>query len=141
MKDLLKQADQYCAERGLRFTDTRREVLAIIAKSKKPITSYEILEKLSKSVKKPQPPIVYRATDFLREHGFIHRIESLNAFVTCQEGHQHRGSQFMICDDCGKAIEAHLCSVPDSIAAQSKKVGFDLQFWNLELHGQCKDCA
>lgn len=141
MKDLLKGAEKYCEEHGLRFTDTRREVLSIIAKSRKPITSYDILEKLAKTVKKPQPPIVYRATDFLREHGFVHRIESLNAFVVCQEGHQHRGSQFMICDKCGTAIEAHVCHIPDSIAAQSKKIGFNLQFWNLELHGICRDCA
>lgn len=137
---LLKSAEKYCEENGLRFTETRRAVLSIIAGSKKPITSYEILDKLDKTVKNPKPPIVYRATDFLREHGFIHRIESLNAFVTCQEGHQHRGSQFMVCDSCGRAVEAHLCHLPDSIAAQLKKEKFDLQFWNIELHGRCKAC-
>ena len=139
--NVLKTAEEFCDAQGLRFTDTRKLVLGIIAKAKKPITAYEILDKLEGKVKNPKPPIVYRATDFWQSHGFVHKIESLNALVACQEGHQHRGSQFMICDGCGKAFEIHLCHMPEEISKQAKKEGFALTFWNLELHGRCQGCG
>ena len=75
---ILQAAEKFCEENGLRFTDTRIDVLRIISASKKPITAYEILEKLGKTIKNPKPPIVYRATDFWQSHGFVHKIESLN---------------------------------------------------------------
>ena len=51
------------------------------------------------------PTTVYRALDFLVEHGFIHRIESKNAFFACCEiGVPHEG-QFLICDSCGDTVE------------------------------------
>ena len=140
MNDVVKKAEEYCEEKGLRFTPTRRDVLGIIARSTKPITAYEILDELKSTVKNPKPPIVYRATDFLQEHGFIHRIESLNGFVLCAADHHHHGSQFMICDSCGKATEAHLCDILPSVSAKAEKAGFDLSHWNLELHGRCGDC-
>lgn len=140
-EDVLQLAEKFCDEHKLRFTDTRQYVLDIVASAKKPITAYEILDALGGKVKNPKPPIVYRATDFWQSHGFIHKIESLNAFVTCQEGHQHHGSQFMICDTCGKASEIHLCHIPESIAKKADQVQFDVLYWNLELHGRCQACC
>ena len=138
---ILKDAEIYCEEKGLRCTPTRRLVLDIIAKAKKPITAYEVLDALKPHVKNPKPPIVYRATDFWQEHNFIHKIQSLNAFMTCREGHQHSGSQYMICDTCGDVTEIHLCSMPDTISKAAKKSGFTADFWNLELHGRCQRCV
>ena len=137
---ILKDAAQYCDENGLRNTQTRQLVLGIVAEAKKPITAYQILEALKPHIKNPKPPIVYRATDFWQEHYFIHKIESLNAFMVCREGHQHSGSQYMICNACGDVTEIHLCSMPDNIANAAKKSGFTADFCNLELHGRCKTC-
>ena len=138
---IVKEAEAYCDENGLRFTKTRQLVLSTIAKSKKPITAYEILEALKPYVKNPKPPIVYRATDFLQEHSFIHKIESLNAFMVCRESHQHSGSQYMICNQCGDVSEIHLCSIPTNIAAAAQKAKFEPEYWNLELHGLCGGCV
>jgi Fur family zinc uptake transcriptional regulator len=39
--------------------------------------------------------------------GFVHRLESLNAFVACAEPHDHSHSMtaFAICDKCGQVTE------------------------------------
>ncbi|MGB4058039.1 MAG: hypothetical protein WBK77_08155 [Alphaproteobacteria bacterium] len=68
---------------------------------RKPLGAYEIPERLGKKIKNPKPPTVYRAIEFWAEHGFIHRVESLNAYVACEAGHQHKSAQFMVCNDCG----------------------------------------
>lgn len=138
---LLKTYDTYCKEAGLRASEPRRYVLEIIAGADKPATAYEILDALGKKIKSPKPPTVYRALESLSEHGFIHRIESLNAYIACGEGHRHQGSQFMICDSCGHVEEIHLCSVPDSLQKQAAAKDFTIKYWNVELHGQCAQCS
>ena len=101
----------------------------------------DILKALGKYIDNPKPPTAYRAIEFLMEHDYIHRIESLNAYVVCGTDHRHHGSQFLVCDSCGKVIEAHLCDVPDDLNQQAKRQGFTLSRWDAELHGTCADCA
>jgi Fur family zinc uptake transcriptional regulator len=91
-KAALKKATEYCEAHKHRLTEPRLAVLKIIAESAKPLGAYEILEKLGKTIKNPKPPTAYRAIEFWQEHGFIHRIESLNAYIACEAGHQHKGS-------------------------------------------------
>ena len=44
-----------------------------------------------------QPPVAYRALDFLVENGFVHKIERLNAFVACALPGTVHSPAFMIC--------------------------------------------
>ena len=87
----LKQVESYCEEHKHRLTQPRVEVLKIISSSKKPLGAYEILDRLDGVMKNPKPPTVYRAIEFWQQIGFIHRIESLNAYDACEAGHQHKG--------------------------------------------------
>lgn len=138
---LVRAVEAYCKERGIRFTEPRQRVLEIIASANKPVGAYAVLESLGAHIDNPKPPTAYRAIDFLVEHGFVHKIESLNAFVVCSTDHRHMGSQFMVCDHCGKVIEAHLCHLPKDLATAAQKQGFTLSRWDAELHGTCRDCA
>ena len=138
--DIIKYAQAVTLEKGVRLTDGRRAVLEIIASAPKPLGAYDVLEKLGAYIDNPKPPIAYRALEFLQENGFIHRIESLNAYITCCANHHHEGSQFMICDKCGDVEEAHLCSVPEALQLKTQSAGFKTRYWNVELHGLCVGC-
>jgi Fur family zinc uptake transcriptional regulator len=137
---IIKTATEFCEANKHRLTDPRLEVLKIISASKKPMGAYEILENLAKTMNNPKPPTAYRAIDFWQEHGFIHRIESLNAFVGCHAGHSHEGSQFMVCDDCGEVEEVHLCHLPNALEKKVQDNGFKMARWSTEIHGQCQLC-
>lgn len=137
---LIRDVEQSCKEQGVRFTEPRKFVLEIVAGADKPMGAYDILAALGKYIDNPKPPTAYRAIEFLTEQGLIHRIESLNAYVACGTDHRHKGSQFLICDSCGKVVEAHLCEVPAGLAEQAKQKGFVLSGWSAELHGHCADC-
>ena len=139
-KEAIRSFEDFCIEHNLRITPPRLNAYRIVYEATKPITAYEVLEELGKTTKSPKPPTAYRALDFLSEHGFIHRIESLNAYVSCHEQHQHRGSQFMICDTCGHVEEIHLCSLPETLEKKVKSEKFNMKYWNVEIHGQCTDC-
>ena len=81
--DALRNADEICKSKGLRFTALRRRVLEIIWAKHEPTGAYDILEELSTNKARAAPPTVYRALNFLLKHGFVHKIESLNAFLGC----------------------------------------------------------
>ena len=140
-KPIEKKALEFCFKNKHRYTEPRKKVLKIVASSKKPLKAYEILEKLGLELNNPKPPTAYRAIEFWQKYNFIHRIESLNAYSACISDHLHSGTQFMICDDCGKVMESTSCELPSKIQKELKKKQFRTTKWNLEISGQCNDCS
>jgi len=141
VEDALAAADKLCAEQGLRFTPLRRRVLELVWSSHKPVGAYALLDKLRSEDLGSAPPTVYRALDFLIEHGLIHRIERMNAFIGCSHpGEAHRGF-FLICGDCGNAEELHSDGMAETIAASASRRGFTAREMTLEVTGVCADCG
>jgi Fur family zinc uptake transcriptional regulator len=141
--DALINARQVCERKGARFTDLRKQVFTLIWGSHQPLGAYTILEKLVTSAdgsRKPAPPTVYRALTFLLEHGLIHRIASLNAFIGCAHPNQAHSSQFLICRNCNNTAE--LCTeLPESIKAQAEASNFHIESVLVELTGLCPNCS
>lgn len=114
-------------------------VFAALRKTGKPLTAYEILNRL-----RPHgvsaPPTVYRALGRLIEDGRAHRLESLNAFVACAHP-QHGGTAvFAICHACGTVEELSDARLNRRIADVARDAEFDLDRSVVELHGRCGDC-
>ena len=140
IEDAVVAAEKLCADKGLRFTPLRRRVLELVWSSHKPVGAYALLDSLRDEELGSAPPTVYRALDFLIEHGLIHRIERMNAFVGCSHpGETHRGF-FLICGQCGNAEEMESAGVADSIAASASRHGFAARDMTLEVTGTCADC-
>lgn len=141
VEQVLQQADVVCAERGVRLTPQRRQVLAIIGRRGQPMGAYEILEALRQQVPGAAPPTVYRALDFLLAHGLVHRIETLHAFVSCPHpDHPHAG-QFLICSRCGGVEELEDATLSRLLLAAASATGFDPQRPVVEITGRCARCA
>ena len=129
---------EICNKNKWRLTKPRLEILRIISHSKKPIKAYDILRKLGSKIKNPKPPTAYRAIEFWQKHKFIHRIESLNAYATCNQRH----TQFLICNDCGKVTESNLkINLPKILQKTTPKNSFKPLRWNLEINGKCNQCS
>lgn len=138
---ILKNAKDYCDTHKHRLTKPRREVLKIMASSTKPMGAYDVLHELEKTIHNPKPPTAYRAIEFWQKHGFIHRIESLNAYTICQADHKHKGSEFMICDRCNTVTETHMCDLPQSLQEKTAQFKFTSIRWNFEIYGVCNACT
>ncbi|WP_251978106.1 transcriptional repressor [Salinicola avicenniae] len=137
---LLKQADQQCQERGVRFTPIRRRVLEMISSTPGGLKAYDLLDRLSDEHAAARPPTVYRALDFLIEQGLVHRIESLNAYIACPcPDHVHR-FQLLICRHCGRVEELHQDAVGELLSSTARERGFTIQRQTIELLGICDDC-
>src|SRR5262249_11344265 len=85
--DAMAVAEALCAQPGQRLTPTRRKVLAALRASHKPLGAYEIIDRLALKGPRLAPITAYRALEFLRENGLVHRIESRNAFIACVHNH------------------------------------------------------
>ena len=140
LNNIEKKALDFCIKNKLRYTKPRENVLKIIASSKKPLKAYDILKLLANFSKNPKPPTAYRAIDFWEKNNFIHRIESLNAYSLCESNHLHKGSQFLICNQCGDVIEYHFNEISRLLKKKIEKNIFSPKTWNLEVKGVCSKC-
>lgn len=131
-----------CEERGLRLTPLRAEVLRLVAEAEGPVKAYDLLDQMKSSRGSAAPPTVYRALDFLLEHGFIHKLASVNAFIGCHHPRAHQHSvPFLICDRCHAAVELEDEQTARQLEAQARALGFQPQAQTLEVHGVCAKCT
>ena len=136
----MSAASSLCDKRRVRLTALRPRGLELIWASHKPIGANAILDILKSEHGSAQPPTVYRALDFLREQGLVHRIESLNAFIGCAEpDHSHSG-MFLICDRCGDAVEMAGAGIDTAMRNSAKSRGFQIQSRTIEASGLCPGC-
>ena len=141
LSQVLERAEALCHERGARLTEQRKAALQLLCVAEKPLSAYDLLERMRGVVRNPAPPTVYRALNFLLEQGLVHRLETLNAYVGCAHpDHPHAG-QFLICDDCGEVAEVEDPSVARSLNAAGKEIGFRTRRPVVELLGTCAQCS
>src|ERR1700684_728255 len=136
----LTHAEQLCAARGQRLTQSPRRLLEAWRASHKPLGAYEVMDRLG-SKRRPAPISVYRALDFLRENGLVHRIESRNSFVACVHSHASDALvAFLICERCGGVGEPPAAAVGQSLAAAARSAGFSPSLSVIEITGTCAHC-
>ena len=139
---LLAHADQICESKGARLTDLRRQVLGLILEAEAPAGAYDLLDALRATRHGAAPPTVYRALEFLLEHGLIHKLESRSAYVGCVS-HSDAGhaAQFLICRTCGHVIELDDHELAHALEDAAKRLGFTVGKATIEAEGRCASCA
>jgi Fur family zinc uptake transcriptional regulator len=140
--DAIAHAEAICVARKERLTPIRRRVLEALLASHAPLGAYELIDRLAvRGTARPAPITVYRALDFLREQGLVHRIESRNAFIACVHNHAtHDPVVFLICEKCGAVGEAASAAVADTIKTASRAAGFTPKTPVIEISGTCAHC-
>jgi Fur family zinc uptake transcriptional regulator len=139
--DSVHAVEAACAERGLRLTPLRAQVLGLVAAAGKPVKAYDLLDLMKGESGSTAPPTVYRALDFLLEQGFIHRLASINAFVACHHPQVRHSVPFLISDRCQNATELEDTRISGLLESQAQAQGFATSAQTLEVHGICADCA
>jgi len=137
---MLAEAEASCQQRGGRLTPGRRAVLELLLQAPRPLTAYELLERLRSDDRLMTPAGVYRSLDFLLEHGLAHRLETTHAYLACgHPDHPHAG-QFLICRRCGTVVEAEDQRVTSATEQLGHRLGFALDQRTVELTGVCGPC-
>lgn len=139
--DLMAHAVATCEQAGVRLTPVRRRTLEILAESHKALGAYEVLERLRAEGFGSQPPVAYRALDFLVENGLAHKVRRLNAFAACAHpGTQHR-PVFFICAGCNAVAETPVPAMAQALDQAAAQIGFTVERANFEALGRCPECS
>ena len=117
-------------------------IFDIIHNSSEPLKAYSIFFNVQKKGIKA-PLQVYRALDKLVEIGKIHKIESRNAFIACQNSSCQisKATAFSICENCEKVSEISNSELSKYLSNFADKAGMKYSKYNLEFFGLCKKCS
>ncbi|MBZ0215227.1 MAG: transcriptional repressor [Fimbriimonadaceae bacterium] len=127
-----------------KITHNQTLVLETLKACSGPLSAYQIMDKLTDQGI-TAPPTVYRALNQLIKRGVVHRIDSLNAYIACEQdssdGHPHQGeAAFAICQDCGDVAEFVVAPTVKPFQQALDKAGFVLSQAKVELIGTCQTC-
>ena len=128
-------------EKQYNLSKNQKIILDLIVKSSEPLKAYSILYNVQKKGIKA-PLQVYRALDKLVEIGKIHKIESRNAFIACQNSSCQisKATAFSICESCEKVSEISNSKLSKYLRNFADEAGMKYNKYNLEFFGLCKKC-
>lgn len=137
----MKAVERRVSASGLRLTPVRRRTLEILLEEHRALGAYDVLDRLASDGFGKQPPVAYRALDFLVENGLAHRIDRLNAFAACAIPDKQHDPVFLICSGCDAVEELHAADVNAGMHETAKQAGFQIQRMNIEVLGLCPSCC
>ncbi|MCC6824057.1 MAG: transcriptional repressor [Verrucomicrobia subdivision 3 bacterium] len=138
--DALERAEALMAASGARMTPVRRRVLEILLEEHKALGAYDVLARLATEGFGNQPPVAYRALEFLVEQGLAHRIQRLNAFTACVHPGQDHAPAFLICRLCHMVAEAEASAARAALESEAARAGFQVERSTIEALGLCPNC-
>ena len=144
--ELLRAAEEACAENGARLTPRRRQVLSALMQSPSPLSAYEVLDLCNRSATSAMPAMsVYRILDFLEQQSLVHRLSSSSKYVSCAHiacDHKHlQRTHFLLCEGCSVVAEVDATEEASKALEQmARTVGFKLTGQQFELSGICTTC-
>lgn len=136
----LDAAEARVAADGARMTPVRRRVLEILLESHRAMGAYEVLDRLAAEGYGHQPPVAYRALEFLVRHGLAHRLRRLNAFAACMQPDRDHAPAFLICRNCDKLAELAAAPLREALAGLASDSGFLVERATIEAMGLCPAC-
>ena len=139
--DAMATAEQRLTAAGQRLTPVRRRALQVLLDSPRALGAYEVLERLVANGFANQPPVAYRALEFLEEQGLVHRIRRLNAFAACMHPGEAHAPAFLICRSCNLVAEAPARAVTQALTEAAKNLGFSIERSTVEALGLCPACV
>jgi Fur family zinc uptake transcriptional regulator len=140
INDTLRAVETHCIAAKLHFTPARRRVLEILLQQHRAMGAYDILEVLGREGKGAQPPVAYRALDFLVRAGFAHKIEQLNAYIACAHPGVSHAPAFLICRSCNAVAEADAELAKGRLGDAARAAGFAIERTIVEASGLCPAC-
>jgi len=124
-----------------KWTNLRELVFREVASSHKPVSAYELIDRLAAGGRRLAPVSIYRILDVLQKVGVVHKLESRNAYFACMT--HHGGDLYpivLICDGCGRVAEHEAPDAMTAIMKTTMAKDFAVKSAVLEVSGVCGEC-
>ncbi|MGE3262935.1 MAG: Fur family transcriptional regulator [Bacteriovoracia bacterium] len=127
-------------EKSLRVTTQRKNMLAALLKSDRPLSAEEVFDRLKKGTS--DLTTVFRSLGDLEAAGLLRRHEfgdGLRRYEVVQEkGHHHH---FIHCRSCGNVEAFDGCDFEKVLSKSLERRGYKKIQHNLEVMALCSACA
>ena len=137
----LHEVEDRCRARGGNLTPIRKEVLALLYQNPNGLKAYDLLNQIKSARANATPPTVYRALDFLIDHGLAHKIGRMNLFVACRHASHQLPSLFVVCVKCGCIAELEAPVAMSDLTRLLGEKGYRLDSPEVEISAICPACA
>ncbi|WP_112662267.1 Fur family transcriptional regulator [Microvirga flavescens] len=119
------------------MTPMRERVYRELVQSGGPVGAYDLVERLSSKSRRIAPVTIYRALDFLRDAGLVHRLATQNSYIV-SHGEVDPGAVkiMFVCSRTGKSVEVHSKEVGDAIRKAAEDAGFKAISPFVEVEGE-----
>ena len=136
-ENLLRRADDLCRENNLRLTPIRERVYRELVQSGGPVGAYDLVDRLSSDKKRLAPVTIYRALDFLRDAGLVHRLATQNSYIVSHGQPDVNAMKVMfVCTKTGETVEIHSTEVADAVRKAAEQAGFRSVSLFIEVEGE-----
>lgn len=125
---------------GKTLTPQRLTIYRALEAAKKPLTAYELKTQVHKQSNESfNISTIYRVLDFWTELGLIHKIDSSNTFIVCNDEHRNHIHVLQHCTQCRSVRES--CEI-SSLIKMPQSASFNIDTKQvLEIQGQCAKCS
>jgi len=135
--NLLRRADDLCRENNLRLTPIRERVYRELVQSGGPVGAYDLVDRLSSDKKRLAPVTIYRALDFLRDAGLVHRLATQNSYIVSHGQPEVNAMKVMfVCTKTGETVEVHSMEVAEAVRKAAEEAGFKALSPFIEVEGE-----
>src|SRR5688500_12246385 len=135
--DLLRRAEDLCREKSLRLTPIRERVYRELVQTGGPVGAYDLVDRLSSDKKRLAPVTIYRALDFLRDAGLVHRLATQNSYIVSHGQPEVNAMKVMfVCTKTGKTVEVHSAEVAEAVKTAAEQAGFKSLSAFIEVEGE-----
>jgi Fur family ferric uptake transcriptional regulator len=126
---------------GRRMTRTRQAVLALLQRTRQPVSVTEIFEQLQQEKVAIDLVTVYRTVHVLKELGLLVQLdlhqEGLSRYEL-KEGRKHH--HHIRCQICGQIVDLLLCPLKKVTKLIEQQTQFIVDDHTLEFTGLCPEC-
>ena len=127
-----------CLDSGRSATPQRMSIIDALYSSGKNLSAYELLDFLNDKGQLFNISTIYRVLDFWIEMGVVHKIDSSNTYLICNDKHTNHFHLLLQCSICKSVEESCKVSAQLSLPNSNEFSIKDGQV--VEIHGICKNC-
>ncbi|NDV24140.1 Fur family transcriptional regulator [Desulfovibrio sp. JC022] len=131
---------EYLTRQRLKMTPQRRTILQVFLAEEGHISSEELYNLVRAEDSSIGQATVYRTLKLLADSGIAKSVDFNDGVIRYEHKYGHEHHDHLVCERCGKTIEAVDNEIEHLQEELAKKYGFELTHHEMYLFGVCKEC-
>ena len=127
-----------CLDSGRSATPQRMSIIDELCSARKNLSAYALRDSLKDKGSSFNISTIYRVLDFWINVGVVHKMDSSNTYLVCNDNHTNHFHVLLHCTSC-KSVEES-CQVSAMLSLPKSNTFKVSGGQAVELNGLCKNC-